>query len=156
MNPWWIAIGTGLTVGGVLSYAIMSDARAAAAVNKAISEVRLPEPSFAMQVPRTAAEFATLDAVVCDCVRAYKPTDPGAPRGTAPPAGAQSEDERTDELVRCAAARLYPTFPWPPMPGDHPSTTELWDTLAVLVRRQTATAACAAVPVSNPYRRRVR
>jgi len=146
MNLWWAA-AIGATVGGALSYAVISDAKASAALSKAVDEVRLPEPSFAMQLPRSAAEFATLESLVCDCVRNYKPTD-----------GAQSEEERTDALVRCTALRLYPNFPWPPMTGDHPSTSELWQTLAVLVRRQTATAACAPAPVTNPshFRRRVR
>ena len=146
MNLWWAA-GIGAVVGTALGAAVLSDARASAAVGKLVEEARLPEPSFAMQLPRNAAEFATLEALVCDCMR-IKPLDPGAPTTTPTELGAQTEEERTEALVHCVAARLYPSFPWPPMAGDHPSASELWDTLAVLVRRQHATAACGAV--TNP------
>lgn len=149
MNVWW-AVGIGAVVGTALGAVVMSDARASAAIGKIVQEARLPEPSFAMQLPRTAAEFSTLEALVCDCMRTARPVDPGAPTTSTTGIGAQSEDERTDMLVRCVAARLYPGFPWPPMTGDHPSATELWDTLAVIVRRQYATAACTGAPVTNP------
>lgn len=155
INPsagvWW-AIGIGAAVGLTASLAILQDARASAALRKTVDEARLPEPSFAMQLPRSAAEFATLDAVICECVSGLNLTDTGQPSGQPSGPGAVSEQELHDAIVLCAAKKLYPTFPWPPMTGDNPSTAELWSSLSVLAYRAMAMSLCAAVPQTNPAR----
>lgn len=147
----WTAVATGVVVGGAIGWLIVQDARATEAVHKFVAETRLPEPSFAMKLPRTAAEFATLDSLVCECLATYAPKDTGQPTAQPSDAGAVSEDERVEAVVDCVARRLYPQFPWPPMVGDHPSTAELWATLETLTHRALATASCG-VPAPNPFR----
>lgn len=151
-NSVWWAIGVGAAVGGLASYVILQDARTSAALGKAVDEVRLPEPSFAMQLPRDAAEFATLDEVICGCIRGLNLTDTGQPSTHPSGPGAVSPEEVQAAVVLCAAQKLYPTFPWPPMPGDHPSVSELWSSLSTLAYRAIATSICATTPQSNPAR----
>lgn len=123
-------VGVGVVVGSVVGFTLLQDARAQAALTAAAEGVRLPEPGFAMQVPTTAQEFEILQAIVCECMQ-DKPPQEGRPI-----------DDIADELTLCAAKRLYRNFPWPPVPGDHPTTATLWGTIDVMVRRSLALADC--------------
>lgn len=145
-----VPIVVGALVGGGLGYLVLSNERMAAAATKAIETARLPEPSFAMALPRTAAEYDLLQGVVCDCIATYVPEDSGEPPAAHVHAGAISEDEYAEGLTYCVARRLYSKFPWPPMPGDHPTTPMLWNTIDVLVRRALGLGACGTAKIENP------
>lgn len=132
MRAIW-AVAAGTVVGGALGYAIVRDARAHEALSKAVENVRLPEPDFAMQVPTTAQEFETLQGLVCTCMREHPPQE-GRPL-----------DEIADEMTLCVARRLYRSFAWPPVTGDHPTVSELWGTIGVMTRRSLALGDCENV-----------
>jgi hypothetical protein len=102
--------------------------------------LRLPQPDYAMMVPETADEFATLDDLVCQC---------GAPIV----ARAHTEDSPelvADEIRDCVANMLYPDFPWPPMAGDHPTSEQLYTELGLIARRALATATICPDPRALP------
>jgi hypothetical protein len=145
-----VPIVVGALVGGGLGYLVLRDERIAAAASKAIETARLPEPSFAMALPRTAAEYEILQGVVCDCIATYVPEDPGEPPAAHMHAGALSEDEYAAGLTLCVGKRLYSKFPWPPMSGDHPTATMLWNTIDVLVRRSLGLGECGTAKIENP------
>ena len=153
MTPWWIPVAVGTVAGGSLGYFAMQNDRLAAAARKTIETARLPEPSFAMALPRTAAEYQILASVVCNCIDSYVPEDPGEPPAAHVHAGAMTEDEYAEGLSMCVARRLYSKFPWPPVPGDHPTTTMLWSTIDVLVRRALGLGECGNPKIENPSRR---
>jgi hypothetical protein len=131
------AAAAGAAIGGVVGYLVIRDAAAQDAIANIAGRIRLPRPGFAMQLPRTADEFTTLESLVCEC-RDTQIFDSGEPPEAHVSAGATSDDERATAITDCAARRLYPHFPWPPIPGDHPSASELYETLSVLAHRSLA------------------
>lgn len=119
----------GIMTGALIGYAYSESKTAMRAVSrgrKAIKEagVRLPKPDFAMQLPLTVEHFGTLDETICGCAEFIQQNQPGL--------------ELNDfvEAVRdCVAKAIYPDFPWPPIPGDHPSVSYLWTILTYEVGR---------------------
>lgn len=146
MNTKLVLVGvSAVVVGGVVGYAIAQTRTAKKAIDDAGKAtgglgIRLPDPSYAMLVPESDEEFATLDDLICEC---------GGPIV----AGADPEsfvDDIVGEIRDCVAERLYPDFPWPPMSGDHPTAAKLYGELEVLARRALATATiCPPAPVQG-------
>lgn len=130
-----LGIVAGVAAGGFVGYAIASSRfgqKAFSSAEKAIedSDLRLPDPSYAMQIAMTDEEFDTLDGLVCECgSKILEDVDLN-----------RSMDDVVTEIQDCVAYQLYPDFPWPPMTGDHPTAHQLYAELAVLARRAVATA----------------
>lgn len=142
-----IALGAvGLLAAGGVGYIIASTRAARRAISDAEkviedANLRLPDPSFAMEVPYTDDQFAILDELICEC--------------GAPIVASASPDATLDEvgsaIQACVANELYPQFPWPPIPGDHPSASQLYVELGVLARRAVANARiCPDTPALPP------
>lgn len=115
--------------GALIGYAYSESKTAMRALSrgrKAIKEagVRLPKPDFAMELPTTIEHFGMLDETICSCAESVQQDQP--------------ELELNDfvQAVRdCVAQLIYPDFPWPPIPGDHPSVSHLWTILTYEVGR---------------------
>lgn len=130
----------GLAAGSALGYYIATTHRgrsAIKAVEDAVSGVRRPEPGYAMEIPETEEQFNLLDELVCEC---------GAPVVDA------AKDEDTvfsvvSKIQSCMARELYPDFPWPPIPGDHPTVSQLYAELSVIARRSLAIAEICPRPI---------
>lgn len=146
MNRKMLLIAAGAVVaGGAIGYAIAHTRAARKALDTASKTIgdtglRLPEPGYAMVLPESDDDFATLDEVICECgsgiVSAADPED--------------FVDDIVGEIRDCVAERLYPDFPWPPMTGDHPTTAKLYAELEVLARKALATATiCPEAPVQT-------
>lgn len=140
----WAIVG-GVAVGGLIAYELIMDERVEAFLEewrKKGVPLRVPEPGFDMQLPRGAADFELIESDLCNCLDSYvAPTD-GEPTAVARPI-APSDDELVAYMQLCVAQRFFPEFPWPPVPGDHPSVGELWSDLRTLARRTVATQSCA-------------
>lgn len=122
-NSHWAVIG-GLAVGGIVSVALVQNERLNA-VLRTMLPTRIPMPDFAMTLPTKADEFQRLDTLACECL-----------------AQSSAATDLVQAATACMAAKLYPNFPWPHMTGDHPSVSELWQDLRIIVLRQLALGAC--------------
>jgi hypothetical protein len=127
-----LAIATGLVGGGLLTWAVLRTRYAQKQLESAHhwaneSPMRLPDPSYAVELAGTAEQFAVLDDLVCEC-------------GHIATAEAVSRDEESvvADVRDCVLAKLYPDFPWPPIPGDHPSVSRLFTEVEVIARRAIA------------------
>jgi len=120
----WAAI-IGVTVGAVAAVAIAQNNQLNQALVKYASNLRLPDPGFAMALPLSRVEFERLDALACQCLAQQT----GAPD--------------VDTAAACMGRILYPMFEWPPTTGDHPSVPELWQDLRLTILRQLAFGNCA-------------
>ncbi len=114
--------------------------QAIAAAEEAIEGARLPDPSFAMDLPYTEAQFKLLDDLVCECGDPI--IEASSPNITI--------DDLSQQIQDCMALELYPDFPWPPMAGDHPSVTQLYAELGVIARRALATGKICPSPLPSP------
>lgn len=128
-----LGITAGVLAGGAIGYAIASSRlgrKALEDVEDVVDDLRIPDPSYAMQIAETDDEFATLDDLICEC---------GAPLILA--IDPNADDEAVVAEIRdCVAKKLYPQFPWPPVSGDHPTVSQLYSELSLLARRAFATA----------------
>lgn len=134
-NPkaWKVALGivAGVVVGGAAGYAIARSRLGKKAIDTVDQTgLRLPDPSFAMELPVSEDQFALLDELVCECGEPViaKATD-------------QTElDVVVSEITDCVMHELYPQFPWPTVPGDHPTVGQLQTEVGVLARRAVVSA----------------
>jgi hypothetical protein len=112
----------GALFGAVVGYAYsesQSVKRLAKKAKKAVEGVRLPKPDFMMHLPDSETDYATLGTVICECATLHPDPDP--------------------EILRnCVLSELYPDFPWPPIPGDHPTVAQLWTIVDYQVTRSAA------------------
>ena len=134
-----LGIMGGVTLGGGVGY-LVATTRAGRKVIERISEdpsIRLPDPSYAVEVAADENQFAILEDLVCEC---------GAPIIQAADEAATIE-ELTTKIQSCMAAQLYPDFPWPPIPGDHPSAAQLYAELGFLARRALITTEICPPPI---------
>lgn len=136
-----IALGliAGVAVGGAAGYFIATSRAGKKAIDVLDDpSVRLPDPSYAVELAVTDDQFEILDELVCEC-------------GDAVAQGADETDTLdglTRDLQNCMARELYPDFPWPPIPGDHPSAQQLYAELGLLARRAVVTGEIC--PESTP------
>jgi len=127
-----IGIVGGVAVGGMIAYLVVRSrygqrAMIAAHEWQDTAGVRLPDPSYAVELPSTAEQFATLDELVCEC------------GSLATPQTVAADEEFVVTSVRdCVLAKLYPDFVWPPIPGDHPTVARLFAEVEVIARRAVA------------------
>lgn len=121
-----IGIGAGITLGGIAGYLIASSRYGMRAI-KAVEEgdIRLPRPSYAVELPYSEEQFAILDELVCECA---DPLVRNVDETT-------TVDELTEAVKDCMATELYPDFDWPPVSGDHPTVSQLYAELGVLARK---------------------
>jgi len=127
---WPIVFGAAFGLG--VSYLLVQSRQLDAAIAK-LSEVtkdlRLPDPGYAVHLPITQQDFARLDEMACACLSDADTT--------------ASLPLIADAVALCITSQLYADFSWPPMTGDHPSVTELWQACRVIATRQLATSACS-------------
>ncbi len=127
-----LGIVGGVAAGGLVAYLVVRSRYGQRAMIAAhewsdTSGVRLPDPSYAVELPSTAEQFATLDELVCECGH------------LATPQAVATDEELVVTGVRdCVLAKLYPDFPWPPIPGDHPTVARLFSEVEVIARRAVA------------------
>lgn len=119
----------GIMAGTLAGYAYSESkaaTRALARGRKAVKKagIRLPKPDFAVTLPVTVEHFGLLDEAVCQCAQSVQQTSPGL-----------ELNEFIHAVRDCVAQMLYPDFPWPPVPGDHPSVAQLWTILTYEVGR---------------------
>lgn len=122
----------GVVVGGYIYHderAQAEIAAAARATRRKLGELRLPMPDFAVVLPQDESDYETLDVVVSDCISSINFVS------------TPSVETQVEAASLCTAHELYPDFPWPPMVGDHPSTSELWSIIKAHVRRTLTFAA---------------
>ena len=140
-----IALGIvgGVVVGGAAYlFANRQVRRALKAAEEAgrTAGLRLPDPSFAVEVAYSQEQFAVLDELVCEC--------------GAPVVQAATESTTVDEVVQtiqdCMAEQLYPDFPWPPIAGDHPTVSQLYGELGLTARRAVIDGEICPVPIPSP------
>ncbi len=142
-----IALGivTGVAVGGAAGYVIANTRQARRALKAAedvLSDpsIRLPDPSFAVELANSEEQFALLDELVCEC---------GAPvvkRATA----STTVPEVVQKIQSCMAEQLYPDFTWPPISGDHPTVSQLYGELGLIARRAVIDGDICPVPIPSP------
>ena len=142
-----IALGLvgGVVVGGAAGYLIANTRHARRAL-KAAQDVladpslRLPDPSFAVELAYSEEQFALLDDLVCEC-------------GT-PAVKSATESTTVDEVVQqiqsCMAEQLYPSFTWPPISGDHPTVAQLYGELGLIARRAVIDGTICPEPIPSP------
>jgi hypothetical protein len=138
-----LSIGAGIAVGAAVGYFVANTRAGQRLVEQSGLETwRLPDPSFRVHLPVTEEDFGLLEQVICEC---------GAAIVEAAPENSPLEGV-VDEVRLCVAKELHPDFAWPPVPLDHPSATQLWAELAVLVRAAIVTGSiCEAVwPTPQP------
>jgi hypothetical protein len=124
-------VGAGLVVIGTVGYLVGSSRLGKKALDVVDeSGLRIPDPSFAMELPENPEQFMTLDELVCEC---------GAPIVKT---ASESTDLQTvvDAISDCVVKKLYPQFPWPTVTGDHPSVAQLQTEVGVLARRAVVSA----------------
>lgn len=140
-----LGVAAGLAAGGAAGYffaVTRAGRKALQAAEDVITDsgIRLPDPSFAMELPYTEEQFNVLDDLVCEC---------GAPVVSA--AGPEATiDAITTQIQECMAAKLYPDFSWPPISGDHPTAAQLYTELGVVARRALASAEICPRPIPSP------
>lgn len=147
-----LALLGGTALGGLIAYELLMDESVEAFLEswrKKGVPLRVPEPGFDMQLARVAADFEFIDDELCACLDGYPMTTDGEPTSVARPV-APSDDELVEYMQLCVAQRLFPDFPWPPVPGDHPSVGELWSDLRTLARRSVALRSCAPTLEASP------
>lgn len=138
-----LGIAGGVLGGGILGYFAATSRIGRRVMLKISSEprIRLPEPSYAVEVASTEEQLGILEDLVCEC---GKPIVQGAsPQATI--------DEIAVQIQACIAAQLYPDFAWPPITGDHPSVSQLWNEIGYVARRALITAEICPRPLPSPY-----
>lgn len=140
-----IALGLvgGLAVGSAVGYAVAVTRlgrRAVSAAEDAVDEVRLPDPSYAVELAQTPEGFDLLDEMICEC------GDPVLAAASAD----LSLESATEQIQQCLASGLYPDFPWPPISGDHPTAHQLWGELGLLARQALVKGEVCPGPVPSP------
>lgn len=140
-----IALGLlgGLAVGGAVGYVVATTRAGRRAVSEAedvIGEVRLPEPSYAVELAQTPEGFDLLDDLICECGQPI--LDAATPD--------LALETATEQIQQCVASELYPDFPWPPVSGDHPSVHQLWTELGLLAREALVKGRVCPPPVPSP------
>lgn len=131
----------GVAVGGTIAYFVVRSRYGQAALGTAHewaddTGIRLPDPSYAVELPGTADQFQTLDEIVCECGQTVTAQQVVA-----------DEEAVVTSIRDCVLAKLYPDFDWPPIPGDHPSVSRLFAEVEVISRRAVAEdAICPSVP----------
>jgi len=121
-----LGIGAGVVIGGAVGYLVAGSRigrKAFAAIDK--EGYRLPDPSYAVEMPYSEEQFEVLDELVCEC---------GAPLVKAA-SETTTIDELTNEIRLCMARELYPDFDWPPVTGDHPTASQLFSELGFVARK---------------------
>ena len=129
----------GVAIGGGIGY-LVATTRTGRKIIDRISEdpsIRLPDPSYAVEVASNSEKFGVLEELVCEC---------GAPIVQAA-TETVTIDELTTKIQDCIAAQLYPDFPWPPIPGDHPSVSQLYVELGYIARRALITTEICPRPI---------
>jgi hypothetical protein len=145
MNPkLTVTLGVlaGVAVGGAAGYYVATTRRGRRAIRAAEdviskSDLRLPDPSYAVELPYTDENFQILDELVCEC---GEPVINAATQTS-------TIDDVTSQIQLCMARELYPDFAWPPVAGDHPTVSQLWAELAVVARRAVVTAEICPQPI---------
>jgi len=144
----WLLGIAGVVVGGTAGYLVASSRSARQiAAQTGLDKWRLPDPSYKPRVPDTAEDFSLLDDIVCECAGPVIDAVVDAAAGDA------TMETIVDAVRLCVAKELHPDFAWPPVFGDHPSATQLWGELAVLIRRAVLEGRCDRViptPVPIP------
>ncbi|MCH9637719.1 MAG: hypothetical protein K0U16_07230 [Gammaproteobacteria bacterium] len=130
-----LGLAAGVLVGTGIGYLVFTRTsfgrRAIKDAEDAIDDtgIRFPQPSFAVEVAYDPEQFQILDELVCECAAPI--VEQAAPNDTL--------DDVVPKIQECMAKELYPDFPWPPVPGDHPTVSMLWSELALLARRAIVT-----------------
>lgn len=135
----WIA--GGIFAGAVIGYGVIQNRKIRELTSAAmkqlpsqIKDIRLPQPDFAMKLPEEPEDYEIIDQIVCECVSMITGATP---------------ETIVEETQMCAAKKLFPDFPWPPISGDHPSVSTLWTILGYQASRSITTNGCPVkIPVS--------
>lgn len=135
-----LGITGGVVVGGAVGY-LIATSRFGKQAMKVIEEgdVRLPVPSYAVEVPYSEEQFAILDELVCEC---GEPLVRDVDDST-------TVDELTESLRECIATELYPDFDWPPVSGDHPTVSQLYAELGLVARKALITTEICKTPLGT-------
>lgn len=119
-----------LIIGAVLGafgmYAYTSSSSRRKKLKALGSGVRLPKPVTTVDLPADKEDITILDMVICECAtEAVSHT---------PDILTTGEDQLVATLQVCSASKIYGEFPWPPVPGDHPTVHQLWGVLGYRCR----------------------
>lgn len=131
----------GVAAGGAAGYYFWRSSAGQALIEEAdeLVPVRIPDPSFAMDLASMPEHFNLVDDHVCSCgipvMESFREGDDG--------------EEAVKKIQDCIVRKIYPDFPWPHMSGDHPSVAVFYSDIGFAVRQALArNSICKDTPPS--------